>query len=140
MGKSFLALAVMLALFLLAGCSKKMSEKAYYDLAMQYMNQEKMDQAKQYFQKILDEYPNGVFSSEALFMVAFIDANYLKNYAEARRYYEEFLQKYPNHELASSARYELEHLGKPVEELPFLKGDSTARVPDKSNSSASASE
>ncbi|RMG67497.1 MAG: outer membrane protein assembly factor BamD, partial [Calditrichaeota bacterium] len=134
------ALAAVLVLFLLVGCAKKMSEKEYYDLAMQSMNQEKMEQARDYFQKILDEYPNGVFSSEALFMVAFIDANYLKNYAEARRYYEEFLQKYPNHELASSARYELEHLGKPVEELPFLKGDSTAKAPNNSQSAASASE
>ncbi len=114
-------LPLLFILFVMS-CSKKMSEKEYYDLANQYMAQEKWQQAEQYFEKILQEYPNGVFSSKATFMVGFINANYLKNYDKARKYYSLFLEKYPRHELADDAKYELDHLGKGMEDLPFLKG------------------
>ncbi len=116
-------------LLLLAGCGKKAGEKEYFDLAYQYMGKEKWSDAEKYFQKILDEYPNGVYSSKAMFMVGFINANYLKNYDKAKKYYQDFLNKYPNHDLADDARYEIENLGKNIDDLPFLqeenvKGDS----------------
>ncbi len=125
-------LLISVLFLLVAGCSKKMGEKEYFDLANQYMEKEKWSQAEQYFQKILDEYPNGVYSSKALFMLGFINANYLKNYDKAEKYYKEFLKKYPKHELADDAEYELKHLGKDIDDLPFLKEggetDSTADV------------
>ncbi len=109
------------------GCSHKAGEKEYYDLAYQYMGKEKYSEAEKYFQKILDEYPNGVYSSKALFMVGFINANHLKNFDKAKKYYTEFLKKYPNHELAASAKYEIENLGKNVDDLPFLKDENLTK-------------
>ena len=127
-----LALSVLAMFLLAAGCSKKAGEKEYFDMAYQYMGKEKWSDAEKYFQKILDEYPNGVYSSKALFMVGFINANYLKNYDKAKKYYTEFLQKYPNHDLADDARYELENLGKNIDDLPFLKeGDSGDKGTEK---------
>jgi len=123
MRKIFIWLVPFVLLIVALGCSKKMSEKEYYDLANQYMAQEKWQQAETYFEKILQEYPNGVFSSKATFMVGFINANYLKNYDKAREYYSLFLEKFPKHELADDAKYELEHLGKGMEDLPFLKDE-----------------
>jgi len=112
----------MLTLLILAmGCGKKLGEKEYFDMAYQQMAQEKWSDAEKYFQKILDEYPNGVFASKSLFMIGFLNANYLKNYDKAKKYYSEFLAKYPDHDLAASAQYELEHLGKDIDDLPFLK-------------------
>jgi len=111
-------------LFSLVGCSKKLGEKEYFDMAYQQMGKEQWSEAEKYFQKILDEYPNGMYSSKALFMVGFVNANYLKNFEKAKKYYSEFLEKYPSHDLADDAKYELENLGKDINELPFLKNGS----------------
>lgn len=118
--KYFVFIGLALSLF---ACSKKMSEKEYYVLATQNMEKENYAEAEKYFAKILEEYPNGANSSKAMFMVAFINANYLKNMEKAREYYSNFIEKYPNHELAQSAQYELQHLGQNIDELPFLKDE-----------------
>ena len=121
----------MIILFLLGymltlqfGCGKKVDEREYFDLAYQYMGKEQWSEAEKNFQKILDEYPNGTYSSKALFMVGFVNANYLKNFEKARKYYKEFLEKYPDHELADDAKYEIENLGKDVNEIPLPQGES----------------
>ncbi len=112
-------------LILLLGCGKKLGEKEYFDMAYQHMGKEEWSEAEMYFQKILDKYPNGMFSSKALFMVGFVNANYLQNYEKAGQYYSDFLKKYPDHDLADDAQYELENLGKDINDLPFLKGEGT---------------
>ncbi|GAB4341020.1 MAG: hypothetical protein Kow0037_27300 [Calditrichia bacterium] len=103
------------------GCSGKKSEKEYYDMAYQAMAKEKWSEAEANFQKILDEYPEGPFASKAMFMIGFINANYLKNFDKAKQYYGDFLKKYPKHELADDAQYEIQNLGKSVDELPFMQ-------------------
>lgn len=118
---SFIFLLV--GVVLIVGCGKKMGEKEYFDMAYQFMGKEQWSESEKYFQKILDEYPEGEFSSKALFMVGFVNANYLKNFDKAQQYYSNFLQKYPNHDLADDAKYELENLGKDINDLPFLKGE-----------------
>ncbi|GAB4380147.1 MAG: hypothetical protein Kow0042_30050 [Calditrichia bacterium] len=114
-----------LLLLFMWGCEKKLSEEEYFNLAYQYMGKEEWSEAELNFQKVLDEYPQGEYASKALFMVGFINANYLKNYEKARKYYTEFLNKYPDHDLADDAKYEINNLGKNVDELPFLKDDTT---------------
>ncbi len=120
---SLLLLAV--GVFLITGCGKKMGEKEYFDMAYQQMEKEQWSEAEKYFQKILDNYPEGTYASKALFMIAFVNANYLKNYERAEKYYTEFLNKYPDNELSDDAKYELEHLGKDINDLPFLKGETS---------------
>ncbi|OPX35903.1 hypothetical protein B1H10_00125 [candidate division KSB1 bacterium 4484_188] len=130
MKKGLIGLLVFSLVFLfLAGCSKKVSEKEYFDRAYQYMGKENMgaekwSKAEENFQKVLDEYPNGEFAAKSLFMIGFINANYLKNYDKAKKYYSEFLQKYPKNDLADDAKYEIENLGKNIDDLPFLREDS----------------
>jgi outer membrane protein assembly factor BamD (BamD/ComL family) len=122
MKKGLICLFFVVSIFsMYSGCSRKAGEKEYFDLAYQYMGKEEWSEAEKYFQKILDEYPNGVYSSKSLFMVGFINANYLKNYDKAKKYYTEFLKKYPNHDLADDAKYEIENLGKNIDDLPFMK-------------------
>ena len=116
---------LMVGVVLIVGCGKKMGEKEYFDMAYQFMGKEQWSESEKHFQKILDEYPEGEFSSKALFMIGFVNANYLKNYDKAQQYYTDFLQKYPNHDLSDDAKYELENLGKDINDLPFLKGEET---------------
>ncbi len=125
MRKLWVAVILLNILLLLAiGCSNEKSEKEYYDLAYQYMGKEKWSEAEKNFQMILDKYPNGTYSSKALFMVGFINANHLNNYEKAEKYYKDFLEKYPNHDLADDAKYEIDNLGKSIDDLPFLKDES----------------
>ncbi len=118
---------LILSLGVFGGCTKEMGEKEYYDRAYEFMRQNDWQQAEANFEKLVHNYPNGVYSSQSLFMMGFINANYLKNLDKARQYYQEFLQKYPEHKLAKDAQYELQNLGKDIEDLPFIKGieDST---------------
>lgn len=116
----FLFVKITLIALLVFSCSKKVSEKEYFDLATQYMDQQNWVQAEENFSKVIQEYPNGLFSSKALFMLGYINANHMDNFEKAKEYYTEFLEKYPDHELADAARYELENMGKDVEDLPFL--------------------
>ena len=119
--KSGINLILISVLFLAISCSKSMSEVDYYAKANELMSKENWEEAEQNFQSIIDKYPKGEYTAKAVFMVGFINANYTNNLDKARKYYNEFLEKYPNHELADDAKYELDNLGKSIDDLPFLK-------------------
>jgi len=119
--KKLLIYLIGLNILFAVGCGKKISEKEYFDRAYQYMGKEQWSEAEKNFEKILEEYPTGEYAAKALFMIGFINANYLMNYEKARKYYNEFLEKYPNDDLADDARYEINNLGKDINELPFFK-------------------
>jgi outer membrane protein assembly factor BamD (BamD/ComL family) len=119
-GISFILISV---LIFAISCSKNMSEVDYYTKANELMSQEQWEEAEQNFQSIIDKYPDGEYSAKAVFMIGFINANYTNNLEKAKEYYHKFLEKYPNHDLADDARYELENLGKSIDDLPFLKGE-----------------
>ena len=114
-------LVIVFSLNIFVGCKKRSSDEDYFSLAYEYMGKEQWSDAERYFQKVLNEYPNGNFSSKSLFMVGFINANYLRNYEKAEKYYNDFISKYPDHELAESAKYEIKHMGENIDDLEFLK-------------------
>jgi outer membrane protein assembly factor BamD (BamD/ComL family) len=116
-------IVLILVLLGFQGCEQKLGEQEYFDLAYQHMGKEQWSEAEKNFQKIINDYPNGTYGSKSLFMVGFLNANYMKNYGKAEKYYKEFLEKYPEHDLADDARYELENLGKDINDLPFLRGE-----------------
>ena len=119
--RNLLALSGMAFLIFIIACSDKKSEKAYFDLGYENYNNEKYEEALNSFNSILEYYPEGEFASKAMFMAGFISANHLENLDEAKKYYEMFIKKYPEHELVDSAKYELETLGKDIEDLPIFK-------------------
>lgn len=122
--KSGISLILASVLILAISCSSKKAEVDYYTKANELMSQEKWDEAEQNFQSILDLYPKGEYAARAMFMVGYINANYTKNLDKARKYYNKFLEKYPDNELADDAKYEIENLGKNVNEF-FWKAEST---------------
>ena len=115
------SLTLVMLLLAAFGCEKKVSEKEYFDMAQQYMEQHNYEKAVEYFQKVYNDYPNGLLSSKALFMTGFINANYLQDFEKARESYSLFIEKYPDHELAKDAKFELDLMGKSPDELPFMK-------------------
>lgn len=91
--------------------------------------------------RLIKKYPDSKFGAQSLFMIGYHYANSISDTAEARKYYEKFLEKYPEHELARSVQWELNFLGKDINEIDFLKGgtlgeteqDSAASKPKSTN-------
>ena len=69
------------------------------------------------FQLNHERYPEHETAGNALFFVAYLYNNSLHDLAKAEKYYKEFLDKYPDHKLATSAKFELESLGMPVDDV-----------------------
>ena len=121
MGATKLVIIGLLISALFWSCSSKLSEEEYYNKAREAYGKEKYEEALQNFKLLVQNYPQGKRAAEASFMLGFINANDLKNYEEAKKYYTEFIKKYPDHELADDAQYELNNLGKDINELPIFQ-------------------
>ena len=78
--------------------------------------------------RLVKKYPDSRFSAQSLFMIGYHYANSISDTVEARRYYEKFLAQYPEHELATSVQWELNFLGKDINEIEFLKSGSFEEV------------
>lgn len=111
----------MLIVIILFSCSSTLTEDLYYTNATQAYAKNNYQDAIKNFDLLVKNYPNGKRSAEASFMLGFINANDLENYTDAEKYYKSFIQKFPNHDLADDAQYELENLGKDINELPMFK-------------------
>jgi len=67
-------------------------------------------------------------------MVGYLYANHLKNMDMAKQAYATFIRNYPEHELVKDAQWELDHLGKDVNQIEelnkILSKDSTGAKTD----------
>lgn len=125
--------SIAIVTLILFSCTQKLSEDEYYTKAKNAYASLKYDEAVVNFKGLIENYPNTSRHAEALFMLGFIHANDLKAFDSAKKYYTEFVTKYPNHELADDARYEIETLGKDINELPIFKNATTDSVSTKVN-------
>ena len=116
-----IVLVIILTSMFIIGCSTKLSEAEYYKLATEAFNKQDYKKSIENFKNIIDNYPKGQRSSEALFMLGYINANNTNNLEEAEKYYKLFIEKYPDDELTDDAEYELKHLGKDINELPIFQ-------------------
>ena len=80
------------------------------------------------FEKALSEYrvvlKNYTGSKEealAQFMIGYIYANVIRDFDLAKKEYQIFLDKFPKHELHPSVKFEIDYLGKDINEIPALK-------------------
>lgn len=76
-------------------------------------------------QRLIKEYPDSRIRAQALFLIGYHYANSIHDLDKARDSYQQFLEKYPHHELCSSVKWELDHLGQDINEIDFLKTEST---------------
>ena len=75
------------------------------------------DKAIDVFKKTVTLYPDSSVGAQSQFMIGFIYANNASDSLKARLAYTAFLEKYPDHELVPSVEWELEHLGKDINEI-----------------------
>lgn len=81
------------------------------------MNMKMSGMAIDYYRRIMESWPTYSKVPYCLFLQAFILENDLKQYDQARQRYQEFVDKYPGHVLARDARFSIENMGRPIEEL-----------------------
>jgi len=110
------------------------ADETLQKLAFLYYNHlQDFNQAIAMHTRLVTDFPESKFISQARFMMGYIYANDLKDYDKARTAYTEFLNHHSESELVESVKWELEHLGKDVnEQLKELFST------DKSNSQVKA--
>ena len=91
-----------------------LAEIFYHDL-------KDFNQAIQEYDNFCKSFPDHKNAASSLFMQGFIYHNSLSDLQMAEKLYLKFLDEYPDHELASSVRWELDNLGKNIDEMPFFK-------------------
>lgn len=88
----------------------RLSAEELFDLAEESQKKKKYLQAIDYYDEIIQNYPNGTDDYKAAFMKAFIFTEDLHQDDEAKVLFEEFLKKYPTGELHESAEFMLREL------------------------------
>ena len=147
------------------GCGKKLSEQEYYDLAVEYEQNEDFEKAAETFMSLFKRYPTGMYggeslfkaaliqenqlkqynraidthrrlmrafpeskySSQSMFLIGFIYANDIKDYEKAEEIYKDFLNQFPDDELVSSVQWELDNLGKDINDMNFIDKPDTSK-------------
>jgi outer membrane protein assembly factor BamD (BamD/ComL family) len=94
------------------------------------MNMQRGNQAINYLDKIINEYPKFNKAEECMFLKGYIAENVMHNLSFAADCYRNFIKEYPTHPLAKDAEASLKNLGKTPEQLVAefeanQKGEST---------------
>lgn len=102
--------------------SNELTPKAQYMLGDIYMNDFRdFTTSIQEYRKVIEKYSGSFQEPHALFMIGYIYANVINDTKSAEIEYKSFIDQFPNHELFPSVKFELEFLGKSIEEIPALK-------------------
>lgn len=91
---------------------------SYLKLAAEVVNSIKVfPRAIQFYDWILERFPNSKEAPQAMFMKGFTLDDGLKNKAAAKPVYEEFLKKYPKNDFADDTQFLLNNINKSDEEI-----------------------
>ena len=100
----------------------ELTPKGQYMLGDIYMNDFRdFTTAIQEYRKVVEKYGGSPQEPHALFMIGYIYANVVNDSKSAKIEYKEFLKRFPDHELSPSVKFEIEFLGKSIDEIPALK-------------------
>jgi len=100
----------------------ELASKAQYIIGDIYMNDLRdFEKALSEYRVVLNKYNGSKEEALAQFMIGYIYANVIKDFDLARKEYQIFLDKFPKHELHPSVKFEIDYLGKDINEIPALK-------------------
>jgi TolA-binding protein len=102
------------------GCRRGPTQEELFEKAKKFQEQSDFQGAIASYQEIVKRYPRSPQAPQCQFMVGYLYANHLKNTDLAREAYQTFIRNYPDHELVKDAQWELDHLGKDVNEIEEL--------------------
>jgi len=96
--------------------------KTQYLIGDIYMNDLRdFDSAIAAYVDVVNNFSGTNQEAQAQFMIGYIYANILNDNSQAELNYKNFLDRFPDHELAPSVQFELDHLGKDINEIDVLK-------------------
>ena len=99
-----------------------LAAKTQYLIGDIYMNDLRdFDSAISAYVDVVNNYTGTNQEAQAQFMIGYIYANILNDNSQAELNYKNFLDRFPDHELAPSVQFELDHLGKDINEIDVLK-------------------
>ena len=99
----------------------EIAPKAQYLIGDIFMNDLKdFNEAITHYKNVAN-FPGCREEPHAQFMIGYIYANVKNDSANALKEYNVFLEKYPDHELAPSVQFEIQWLGKDINDIPALK-------------------
>ena len=99
-----------------------LAAKAQYIIGDIYMNDLRdFEKALAEYRLVLNDHKGSKEEALAQFMIGYIYANVIKDFDKARIEYQVFLDRFPQHELYPSVKFEINHLGKDINEIPALK-------------------
>ncbi|MCD6115696.1 tetratricopeptide repeat protein [bacterium] len=102
--------------------TSQLAPEALYKAGLIYANALKdYEKGVGLLRKVEKQYPDARNAAQCNFMIGFIYANSVNDTSKAREAYNQFLNKYPDNELVPSVKWELDHLGKDISEIPELK-------------------
>jgi outer membrane protein assembly factor BamD (BamD/ComL family) len=124
-----LVVALAIAALTVAGCKKEAAkaisgqEIELFAKAQDLQKQEKYDEAVSVYRQITRDFPSSKQGANSQFMVGYIYANHLKDYEQAKIELQRFIDKYgasSDSGLVAGARFEMQYLGKSIDEIPIL--------------------
>ena len=99
-----------------------LAAKTQYLIGDIYMNDLRdFDSAIAAYVDVVNNFSGTNQEAQAQFMIGYIYANILNDNSQAELNYKNFLDRFPDHELAPSVQFELDHLGKDINEIDVLK-------------------
>ncbi|NQU04780.1 MAG: tetratricopeptide repeat protein [Calditrichaeota bacterium] len=126
----------LLVLTSITGCGEpKQTEpaKVLFSQAQELQQAEKYNDAIKTYKQIAAKYKESRLAANSQFMIGYIYANHLKDMEQAKIEFTRFLDNYSESAdsgLIVGAKFELEYLGKSIEEIPILssvgESDTTA--------------
>ncbi|MFC1528467.1 tol-pal system YbgF family protein [Candidatus Latescibacterota bacterium] len=90
-------------------------------LATGYQNLKKFDEAVEYFNRLIEKYPDSDEAYKGMFLLGYMFYEEIKDEDMAKSTFDRFIEFYPDSELTVSARVLVENIGLPVEEWSIVR-------------------
>jgi TolA-binding protein len=113
-------LLVLILTATIAACNKGPTQDQLFENAKKAQEDSNFPAAISAYQEIVKRFPKSPQAAQCQFMVGYLYANHVKNLDMARQAYQTFLRNYPEDALVKDAQWELDHLGKDVNEIDEL--------------------
>ena len=139
------AFLILFSVVWLSGCGgqkkPEISEVELFAKAQELQKDENFAEAIATYRKLAKEFPNSKQAANSQFMIGYIFANHLNDFEQAKIELNRFIDEYKtvaDSGLIAGARFELEHLGQSIDEIPILSnlGDSEPPKTDASDEAA----
>ena len=111
---------VLALVMLTAACKKGPTQDELFEKAKKAQEESNFTTAIDSYQEIVKRFPKSPRAPQCQFMVGYLYANHLKNMDMARQAYQAFIHNYPENDLVKDAQWELDHLGKDVNQIEEL--------------------